>query len=211
MTEDEGSTTEPDAQDQDGSPQDRSPGGGAGGRARGPAGAAPAASALEDAAAGVRAWLQGRLPAGWTGQPPEVAVDRDEVSVVLVLPEEEGTTGKEVAARFRERTREERIALARGIERQWNRSVAWGVVVGGERTVFTSLSVPTMTRLRQPERLVLDVLVDSGVARSRSEALAWCVRLVGQGTGSWLGELRAALRDVDRLRAEGPTLTPPTG
>lgn len=173
--------------------------------------AAPGASPLEDAAEGVRAWLSGRLPAAWSAQPPQVVVDREEVSVVLELPEEPGAGGREVAARFRERTREERVALARGIEAQWNRSVSWGVVVGGERATFTSLAVPAMTRLRQPERLVLDVLVDSGVARSRSEALAWCVRLVGQNTVGWLDELRAAMRDVDRLRAAGPTLAPPPG
>jgi len=46
--------------------------------------------------------------------------------------------------------------------------------------MFTTLSVPVMTRLRQPERLVPDTLVDAGVARSQSEALAWAVRLVGE-------------------------------
>ena len=43
-----------------------------------------------------------------------------------------------------------------------------------------------MTRLRQPQRMVLDTLVDAGVARSRSDALAWCVRLVGQHEDDWL-------------------------
>ena len=63
-----------------------------------------------------------------------------------------------------------------------------------------------MTRLRQSERQVLDTLVDSGVARSRSEALAWCVRLVGQHSDEWLSGLRGALSEVERLRAEGPDL-----
>ena len=63
-----------------------------------------------------------------------------------------------------------------------------------------------MTRLRQPERKVLDTLVDAGVARSRSEALAWCVRLVGEHAEEWLGELREAMSAVDRLRAQGPTV-----
>ena len=169
---------------------------------------APRSTALADAAAGVRAWLEGRIPAEWTTQPPEVVVDRDEVSVVLALAEAWGT-GHGATQRFRVETREQRIVLARGMERQWNRTVAWGAVAGGHRVIFTSLSVPTMTRLRQPERAVLDVLVDSGVARSRSDALAWCVRLVGQNTGTWLAELRTALRDVDRVRTQGPTVTPP--
>ena len=64
--------------------------------------------------------------------------------------------------------------------------------------------VPVMTRLRQPERRVLDTLVDAGVARSRSEALAWCVRLVGQNADEWLAELRDALLHVERARAAGP-------
>jgi hypothetical protein len=61
-----------------------------------------------------------------------------------------------------------------------------------------------MTRLRQPERQVLDTLVDSGVARSRSDALAWCVKLVAEHAGSWLGELRDALGAVERVRRTGP-------
>jgi hypothetical protein len=70
--------------------------------------------------------------------------------------------------------------------------------------MFTTLSVPVMTRLRQPQRLVLDTLVDAGVARSRSEALAWCVRLVGEHEDSWLADLREALRHVQQVRSEGP-------
>jgi hypothetical protein len=63
-----------------------------------------------------------------------------------------------------------------------------------------------MTRLRQPERQVLDTLIDAGVARSRSEALAWCVRLVGEHADQWLGQLREAMGAVDELRKQGPTL-----
>jgi hypothetical protein len=70
--------------------------------------------------------------------------------------------------------------------------------------MFTTLSVPVMTRLRQPERQVLDTLVEAGVARSRSDALAWCVRLVGKNTESWLGELRDAMQQVERVRSSGP-------
>ncbi len=61
-----------------------------------------------------------------------------------------------------------------------------------------------MTRLRMPERQVLDTLVDSGVARSRSHALAWCVRLVGDHEGDWITQLRDALVAVQKVRDEGP-------
>jgi hypothetical protein len=61
-----------------------------------------------------------------------------------------------------------------------------------------------MTRLRQPQRQVLDTLVEAGVARSRADALAWCVRLVGQHEGDWLAELREAMTAVDDVRQKGP-------
>ena len=71
--------------------------------------------------------------------------------------------------------------------------------------LFTHLAVPVMTRLRQPERQILDTLVESGVARSRSDALAWCVRLVGRNSEEWLERLREARTHVEKVRAEGPT------
>jgi hypothetical protein len=78
----------------------------------------------------------------------------------------------------------------------------------GEREeLFTNLAVPVMTRLRQPERRVLDTLVEAGVARSRSEALAWCVRLVGRNTEEWLADLRSALSRVEEVRSQGPDAT----
>jgi hypothetical protein len=107
-------------------------------------------------------------------------------------------------ARFREETREQRMAVADAAQARYGRSVAWGAACGDVREVFTNLSVPVMTRLRQPERLVLDTLVDAGVARSRSEALAWAVRLVAQHADEWLGELRAAMASVEEVRARGP-------
>jgi hypothetical protein len=91
-------------------------------------------------------------------------------------------------------------------EARYGRKVAWGASIGETRQLFTHLAVPVMTRLRQPDRRVLDTLVDSGVARSRSEALAWCVRLVGEHTEDWLAGLREAMAEVDKLRAEGPEL-----
>jgi hypothetical protein len=107
-------------------------------------------------------------------------------------------------ARFREETRDRRIAIAREAEHRFGRKVAWGVESGGSTEIFTSLAIPVMTRLRQPERLVLDTLVDAGVARSRAHALAWCVRLVGDNTATWLTDLRAAMAEVEKVRDSGP-------
>src|SRR5262249_24942613 len=110
-------------------------------------------------------------------------------------------------ARFREDTRKERIEIARQMELRYQSKVAWGASLGSSSEVFTQLAVPVMTRLRQPERLVLDTLVDAGVARSRSEALAWAVRQVGTHAESWLGELRGAMTEVLKLREQGPDLS----
>jgi hypothetical protein len=159
----------------------------------------------------VAGWFAGRLPDGWFEGSPEVSVDREEVLVVGRIPApaaaddvdpREAESGR--IARFREDTREERIRIAREAERRFGRKVAWGAEAGGTRVLFTTLAVPVMTRLRQPERQVLDTLVEAGVARSRSDALAWCVKLVGRNTDSWLAELREALESVQRLRAQGP-------
>jgi hypothetical protein len=108
------------------------------------------------------------------------------------------------ARRFREETRDARIEIAREAEQTFGRKISWGVICDSHKVMFTTLSIPVMTRLRQSERRVLDTLVDAGVARSRSDALAWCVRLVGEHEDSWLSELREALRHVEQVRAEGP-------
>lgn len=161
------------------------------------------------------AWFAGRLPDGWFTSAPEVSVDRDEIIVVGTLPDLDGDFADAAAraaaeegriARFREQTRGERMEIARQAEYRFGRTISWGARLGGTGKLFTTASVPVMTRLRQPERRVLDTLVDAGVARSRSEALAWAVRLVGEHTESWLASLREALQDVNRLRAEGPRL-----
>jgi len=162
----------------------------------------------------IRGWLTGRLPADWFEGVPEVLLDREEITVIGTLAPPvtaEGASEAEQAAavsgrirEFRERTRDQRIAIARELEHKTGRKVAWGVQVADRRELFTTLSVPVMTRLRQPERQVLDTLVDAGVARSRSEALAWCVKLVGKNADGWLGDLREAMEEVSRVRAEGP-------
>src|SRR6266702_4168026 len=153
------------------------------------------------------AWLAGRLPDGWFTGTPEVTTDRDEIVVVGTLPPPEA--GGEAAesgriARFREETREQRMEIAREAEARYGRTVSWGATAGTTTELFTTLSVPVMTRLRQPERRVLDTLVDAGVARSRSEALAWSVRLVGRHQEDWIASLRDALVNVEEVRSEGP-------
>jgi hypothetical protein len=162
------------------------------------------------------AWFAGRLPDEWFTGAPEIVVDREEITVVGELPplsEEYTDEAAQAAAatgrisRFREQTRDERIEIARQAEHRYGRKVAWGAKIGDTAELFTTLSVPVMTRLRQPERLVLDTLVRAGVARSRSEALAWAVRLVGEHAESWLTELREAMSQVDELRKEGPDLS----
>jgi hypothetical protein len=161
------------------------------------------------------AWFTGRLPDGWFVESPRVTVDREEITVVGELPALEGDFPDDAArsaaesgriTRFREETRDERIEIARQAEHRYGRKVAWGAKLGGTEQLFTTLSVPVMTRLRQSERMILDTLVDAGVARSRSEALAWAVRLVGEHAESWLDDLRSAMSKVDDLRAKGPEL-----
>jgi hypothetical protein len=146
-------------------------------------------------------WFAGRLPEEWGT--PEITVDREEITVVLTVEAPEGSEEGRLS-RWREETREERIAIAREAEGKFGRKVAWGANAGSTHALFTHLAVPVMTRLRQPQRLVLDTLVDSGVARSRAEALAWCVKLVGQHEEQWLAELRTAMESVEKVRSKGP-------
>jgi hypothetical protein len=156
----------------------------------------------------VEAWLVGRLPAEWFVGAPQVTIDRDEITIVGTLAEPDDATGNAAGegriSRFREQTRDDRIQIAQEAERRFERKIAWGARCGGTEALFTTIAVPVMTRLRQPERMVLDTLVDAGVARSRAHALAWCVRIVGQHSSEWLTDLRAALTDVERLREAGP-------
>jgi hypothetical protein len=163
------------------------------------------------------AWITGALPDGWFTGAPAVTIDRDEIVIIgrVEAPAlDDGASDSDRAAaesgriaRFRETTRDARIQVAQQLEHRYQRKVAWGVECGSSRQLFTTMSAPVMTRLRQPERQVLDTLVDAGVARSRSEALAWCVRLVGEHTQEWLDGLRDAIDAVDELRRQGPTVT----
>jgi len=162
----------------------------------------------------VRGWFAGRLPGDWFTAAPDILLDREEITVVGILaaPDPAGASDAEQAAaaegrirRFREETRGRRIEIAREAEHKFRRKVSWGVTCAGHQELFTTLSVPVMTRLRQPERQVLDTLVKAGVARSRSDALAWCVRLTGENADAWLARLRSALRHVEEVRDQGPS------
>jgi hypothetical protein len=161
----------------------------------------------------VMGWFAGRLPAEWQSAPAVVTVDREEITVILSIADVDLPDSSEAAlaearagraSAFREETRDQRMEIAREAQHRFERKVSWGLSVGEHRELWTHVSAPTMTRLRQPQRLVLDTLVDAGVARSRSDALAWCVRLVGQHEGDWIAELREAMDTVAGVRAKGP-------
>jgi len=162
----------------------------------------------------VKGWLAGRIPQGWFTGPPEIQTDREEILIVGTLPDVELGKGAGADAiraaragrikQHREDTREARMAIAREAEHRFRRKVSWGAACGDEQELFTTLSTPVMTRLRMPEREVLDTLVNAGVARSRSHALAWCVKLVAENEGQWIDKLKEALSSVRQVRSEGP-------
>ena len=162
----------------------------------------------------IRGWFAGRLPEGLFEELVEVTVDREEITVVGRIPApeiaadtsdaERAATVQGKVAEFRERTRGDRMTVAREAERRFDRKVSWGVECDESRALFTHVAAPVMTRLRQPERRVLDLLVAGGVARSRSDALGWCVRLVQQHADEWLAELRDSLVQVEEVRRRGP-------
>jgi hypothetical protein len=159
-------------------------------------------------------WFATHVPANWFTAPLEISADSDEILVVGNLPDVDVPAGTAPEARaaarlaridqFREETRDERVKIAREAERHFRRKVAWGAGCGDETRIFTALALPVMTRLRMPERAVLDTLVAGGVARSRSDALAWCVKLVGMHQAEWIKGLRDALVKVDEVRSRGP-------
>ncbi|HJR98677.1 MAG TPA: hypothetical protein VJ979_12310 [Actinomycetota bacterium] len=163
----------------------------------------------------IRGWFTGRLPQDWFSGALDVTTDRDEIMVVgtIAAPEVDDDESEEtreaaISARiagFREDTRPRRMMIADEAQHRFGRIVSWGVICGDRRVPFTTLSLPAMTRLRLAQRQVLDTLVEAGVARSRSHALAWCVRLVAERQDEWLRDLREALTKVEQVRADGPT------
>jgi hypothetical protein len=162
----------------------------------------------------LRGWFAGRIPDEWFTGPLDVTVDREEILVLGEIPDvkvakgasdaEAGAARESRVDAFREETRAARMRIAEEAQRRFRRHVSWGAKLGGETHTFTTAAVPVMTRLRMRERAVLDTLVDAGVARSRSEALAWCVRLVADNESTWIDKLREALGAVKEARGEGP-------
>ncbi len=158
------------------------------------------------------AWFSGQLPDDWFVAPVEVLVDRDEIVVTgtIAVPEQvpEGPDAASTAASsridaWREATRHKRMAVADVAQSRWQRHVTWAARCGDTEIRFTSAAVPVMTRLLFEDRQVLDTLIDAGVARSRSEAMAWCVNQVGQNRSEWIDKLRTAMTEVERIRNEG--------
>ena len=178
------------------------------GRGRGRRQSAPPTTTTEE----LRAWFAGSLPDDWFVEPVDVVFDRDEIVVTGTLAAPKVQDGDDTSlaaeariASFREDTREQRIAVALRAEQQFERRVSWAVSCGDDHRSFTRASVPVMSRLHLEDRQILDTLIDAGVARSRSEAMAWCVRLVADNEASWLDELREAMTDLEATREKGPS------
>jgi hypothetical protein len=162
----------------------------------------------------ISAWFSGRVPEGWFEGSPTIEIDGDEILIVGTLAspqlaEAAGDDEVRVAEQarisgFREETRGARVRIAEEAQPAFRRTVSWGAQCGDSRVHFTTAGVPAMTRLGMRDRRVLDTLIDAGVAGSRSQALAWCVRLVGQHESEWIDELRGAMAKVEEVRNRGP-------
>ncbi len=152
-------------------------------------------------------WFSEQIPMGWF-ESTQVDADEHEILVVGKLGGPTASDGAkdvtEAIRRFRESTRQDRIEIASRAEQLFNRKVSWGVELDGTTKMFTGLGVPVMTRLRLRERALLDTLVSTGVARSRSEALAWCATLVASKQKEWIEDLKQAMRQVEEVRERGP-------
>lgn len=159
----------------------------------------------------LRSWFAGNLPDDWFTSPVAIDYDRDEIVVTGDLAVPKLADGDDIelacserARAYRESTREARMAIADRAQREFERTVSWAVTCGDVDAQFTSASVPVMSRLHIEERAVLDTLIEAGVARSRSEAVAWAVRLVAENESEWIGRLREAMESVETIRDEGP-------
>lgn len=162
----------------------------------------------------IQKWFDSHVDDDWGATGVSVKADDDEILVIVDLETEESELPEEaaereiavkrIARRFRKATRQSRMAVADQAQELFERKVSWGVQASDDAYLFTHVTAPAMTRLRLSERQVLDTLVDSGVAASRSEALAWCVRFVRDNESEWLDSLREAFKSVEKIRNEGP-------
>jgi hypothetical protein len=165
----------------------------------------------------IQKWFDSHIDENWGAEGVRISSDDDEILVVVEvttsddeLPEEADDKEiaiKQIARRFRKATRGSRMSVADQAQDLFERKVSWGVQAGEDTYLFTSVTAPAMTRLRMSERRVLDTLVNSGVAASRSEALAWCVKFVRTNEAEWLENLRDAFKSVEKVRNEGPSGT----
>ena len=153
----------------------------------------------------IKGWVAGRVPADWYEGAPEVTADREEILVIGKLTQTtvEGNEDAQKAAaagrvkQHREDTREKRMAISNEAARRFERPISWGVKIGDKTFLFTHLSIPVMTRLRQKERQVLDSLVDAAspaaaAKRSRGASGSWSST---RATGS-----RSSVRRCPRSR-----------
>lgn len=154
-------------------------------------------------------WLHERLPAALMAAPPEIAPYDDELVVMLTLAAElpEGGEARREAAeqtitRLREETRTLRMRLARELQSRSGLPVAWGMRLAEFEVLFTTRSAPVMTRLGRAERDVLDLLVASGIADTRSAALSYIVRVFAHEHADWLAEARHAVLQIARVREQ---------
>lgn len=163
----------------------------------------------------VTSWFQEQMPDDWF-EALEARCDKDEIVVrgTIQPPEQSGDSSSaqnpelaelECATVFREASRDGRVQVALRAEALFERKVSWVVSCGSTEKAYTTLALPVMTRLGYEERQVLDTLVAGGVARSRSEAVNWCVQLVGRDQADWLDKLRAAVGGIDDVRSQGPS------
>ncbi|NJN15211.1 MAG: hypothetical protein HC822_02345 [Oscillochloris sp.] len=162
--------------------------------------------------------LEQRLPEELRIAPPIIQRYEDELLIMLTIapPETPGDdplrAAQQQIAVQRESSRKLRMQLAAEIQRAVGLPVAWGMRVGDVEVLFTSRTVPVMTRLNRLERDVLDTLVAAGVADTRSSALAYVVRTFALEHGSWLEEVRGAIAEVSRVRGRlkiRPRRSPP--
>jgi hypothetical protein len=150
----------------------------------------------------LQSWLAQHLPVALAAGPPQVRRYDDELVIILqiVPPADLGETHA-LIARMREESRSLRMQLAGELERSQKLPIAWGMRAGNTEMIFTSRTVPVMTRLARAERDVLDTLVSAGVAETRSSALAYTVRAFAAEHGEWLADVRQAIAEVERVRS----------
>ena len=138
---------------------------------------------------------------------PEVTADGEEILVIGPLADGGGEDPVERARRFREETREPRVLAAELSAATGARSPVGRLRPGAAAVHHLEPAGDDAAWL--PERRVLDTLIDAGVARSRSDALAWCVRLVGNARGR-LDPRGSRARPWSRSSGSGPRVPIPS-